>query len=150
MSDKMNSVNRMIKRITSLAAKIWPYCRRKKTPIQPLTSATYTPFSFSSSFPFSVSHTCYTNMHKLAQFHADICNSSLCYQHNILLFPSPYTHKHNTFSITLMITMEMNRKTNCLMYQVDHNTHWLRPIMNIDSRMRVSFSSTSSYREIIL
>jgi len=85
MSDKMNSVNRMIKRITSLAAKIWPYCRRKKKHWYNLyTSATYIPFSFSSSFPFSVSHTYYANMYKLAQFHADICNSSLCYQHNII------------------------------------------------------------------
>ena len=147
MSDKMNSVNRMIKRITSLAAKIWPYCRRKKnTDTTSHKCNIYTIFIFIFISFLSLTHM----LHKLAQLHADICNSSLCYQHNIPLFPSPYTHKHNTFSITLMITIEMNRKTNCLMYQVDHSTHWLRPIMNIDSRMRVSFSSTSSYREIIL
>ncbi len=46
-----------------------------------------------------------------------------------------------------MMKMEMKRKTNCFRYQVLHNTHWLRPIMYMDSRTRVSFSRTSSCRE---
>lgn len=44
----------------------------------------------------------------------------------------------------LMMITEMSRKRNCLRYQELHNTHCFRPIINMDSRIRDSFSSTSS------
>ena len=49
-----------------------------------------------------------------------------------------------TLSRIVTVREEMKRKTNCLMNQVVHSTHNWRPIMNMDSRIRVSFSSTSS------
>ena len=44
---------------------------------------------------------------------------------------------------------EMRRRMNCLMNQVVQSTHCWSPIINIDSLIRVSFSSTSSYHNTV-
>ena len=49
-----------------------------------------------------------------------------------------------TFIKTGKATTQMDMKRSCLMNQVVHNTHSLRPIINMDSLIRDSFSITSS------
>ena len=51
-----------------------------------------------------------------------------------------------TFSRMTITRPEMKRRSNCLMNQLVHSTHCCRPIINIDSLIRVSFSNTSSWR----
>jgi hypothetical protein len=41
------------------------------------------------------------------------------------------------------------RKRNCLRYQVLHSTHCFKPIISIVSRIRLSFSTTSSCSNVI-
>ena len=40
---------------------------------------------------------------------------------------------------------DIKRRRHCLMNQVVHRTHCCRPIINIDSLIRVSFSNTNSW-----
>ena len=54
---------------------------------------------------------------------------------------------HNTFTFISIVIIKtvINKKVNCLMYQVSHNMNWDNPIIFIDSRILVCFSETSSY-----
>ena len=49
------------------------------------------------------------------------------------------------FSKMQIIMTEIMKKTNCLRYHVLQSAHCFKPIINMVSRMRVSFSSTSSW-----
>ena len=79
--------------------------------------------------------------------------------HRLQLCMHAYTHTrahahthtciqvHNTFTFISIVIIKtvINKKINCLMYQVSHNINWDNPIIFIDSRILVCFSETSSY-----
>ena len=51
-----------------------------------------------------------------------------------------------TFKRTAMMIIGIKRNRSCLINQVVHRIHWLSPIIFMVSRIRVSFSRTSSFK----
>ena len=123
--DKINSVKKISNRRKSLAGNTRPNCKRTMSIIH------HTVATVSHAHPYNT----VTHAHTHTYMHT----------HKLYII----INTHNTLSSTAMMMTEINKKMNCLRYQVDHSTHWLRPIMSIDSRIRVSFSRTSSYRGCI-
>ena len=58
------------------------------------------------------------------------------------------TTNWDTFSNMQMTMTGIMRKRNSLRYQVLHSTHCFKPIISIVSRIRLSFSTTSSYSNV--
>ena len=67
------------------------------------------------------------------------------YRHGMYKCQVSVTTSASTFRGMTRSRAEMKRRRHCLMNQVDQRTHCCRPIINIDSLIRVSFSNTSSW-----
>ena len=80
----------------------------------------------------------------ISYIHVHVCVEHMYIATTLLVVIQSLVLIHSTFSSRAMMNDVMKRKMNCLMNQVVHSTHSWRPIINMDSLIRVSFSSTSS------